>query len=129
MENYTFMLSELKFTRWVFAAVYVFLAVQNLAHGESQEIRKVTATGAGLDVDAALKNAFKVAVEEAVGTLVDTETIVREDDTIEEKILSASNGFIKSYDLIRQWNEDGLIRCRIEALVEIRQLKERLVAA
>jgi hypothetical protein len=129
MDNFSFMLSELKFTRWFFAAVCVFLVVQNFAHGESQEIRKVTATGAGLDVDAALKNAFKVAVEEAVGTLVDTETIVREDDTIEEKILSASNGFIKSYDLIRQWNEDGLIRCRIEALVEIRQLKERLVAA
>lgn len=129
MDNFSFMLSELKFTRWFFAAVCVFLAVQNLAYGESQEIRKVAATGAGLDGDAALKNAFKVAVEEAVGTLVDTETIVREDDTIQEKILSASNGFIKSYDLIRQWNEDGLIRCRIEALVEIRQLKERLAAA
>jgi hypothetical protein len=98
--NFSFMLSELKFSRWVFAAVYVFLAVQSLAQGESQEFRKVVATGAGLDVDGALKNAFKVAVEEAVGTLVDTETMVRQDETIEEKILSASNGFIKHYDLI-----------------------------
>jgi hypothetical protein len=123
------MLSALKFTSWICTAVYAFLAVQSLAQGESQEFRKVVATGAGLDADSALKNAFKVAVEEAVGTLVDTETIVREDDTIEEKILSASNGFIKSYDLIRQWTDGGLYRCRIEALVEIRQLKERLAAA
>ena len=127
--NFSFMLSALKFTSWICTAVYAFLAVQSLAQGESQEFRKVVATGAGLDADSALKNAFKVAVEEAVGTLVDSETIVREDDTIQEKILSASNGFIKSYDLIRQWNDDGLIRCRIEALVEIRQLKERLAAA
>jgi hypothetical protein len=123
------MLSELKFGRWVFAAIYAFLVVQNFAQGQSYEFRKVVATGAGLDADGALKNAFKVAVEEAVGTLIDTETIVREDDTIQEKILSASNGFIKSYELIRQWMDDGLYRCRIEALVEIRQLKERLAAA
>jgi hypothetical protein len=54
---------------------------------------------------------------------------VREDDTIQEEILSASNGFIRSYELIRQWMDDGLYRCRIEALAEIRQLKERLAAA
>jgi hypothetical protein len=123
------MLSELKFTRWVFAAVFLFLAVQTLAYGESQEIRKVVATGVGLDPDAALKNAFKVAVEETVGTLLDTETIVRDDDTIKESILSASNGFIEHYDVIRQWKDDGLYSCRIEASVEIRQLKERLAAA
>ena len=127
--NFSFMLSELKFGRWFFAAIYAFLLVQNLAQGQSHEFRKVIATGAGLDADGALKNAFKVAVEEAVGTLVDTETIVREDDTIQEKILSASNGFIKSYEPIRQWIDNGLYRCRIEALVEIRKLKERLAAA
>ena len=121
--------SELKFNRWVFAAVYAFLAVQSLAQSETQEFRKVVATGAGVDADGALKNAFKVAVEEAVGTLVDTETIVRENDTIQEKILSASNGFIKSYKVIRQWQQDGLHQCSIEALVEIRELKQRLAAA
>ena len=65
--NFSFMLSEPKFGRWVFAAIYGFLVIQNLALGQSHEFRKVVATGAGLDADGALKNAFKVAVEEAVG--------------------------------------------------------------
>ena len=70
MGNFSFMLSELKFGRRVFAAICALLLVQNLAQGQSHEFRKVIATGAGLDADGALKNAFKVAVEEAVVGLV-----------------------------------------------------------
>jgi hypothetical protein len=110
-------------------AVYALLAAQSLAQSDSQEFRKVVAVGEAMDPHDALQNAFKVAVEQAVGTLVDSETIVREDDTIQEKILSVSNGFIKSYNVIRQWTEEGLCRCRIEALVEIRELQEHLEKA
>jgi hypothetical protein len=73
--------------------------------------------------------AFSIAVQQVVGTIVDTETIVREDDAIREQILSASNGFIKSYNVIRQWQMDSLHQCSISALVEVRQLKERLSEA
>jgi hypothetical protein len=52
-----------------------------------------------------------------------------EDDTIQEQILSASNGFIKSYNVIRQWQQDGLHQCSIEALLEMRELKQRLAEA
>jgi hypothetical protein len=114
---------------WVSALICSVLAVQSFAQSDGQELRKVVATGAGMNEDQALKNAFTIAVQQVVGTIVDTETIVREDDTIRERILSASNGFIKSYKLIRQWQQDGLHQCSIEALVQIQQLKERLAEA
>jgi hypothetical protein len=124
------MQSGRKFNRWwVSALICSVLAVQSFAQSDSQELRKVVATGAGMNEDQALKNAFTIAVEEVVGTIVDTETIVREDDTIRERILSASNGFIKSYEVIRQWQQDGLHQCSIEALVQIRQLKQSLAEA
>jgi hypothetical protein len=119
-----------KLSRWCISAVICsVLTVQGFAQGDGQELRKVVATGAGMNEDQALKNAFTIAVQQVVGTIVDTETIVREDDTIREQILSASNGFIKSYKLIRQWQQDGLHQCSIEALVQIQQLKERLAEA
>jgi hypothetical protein len=130
MESYFSMQSGRKFNRWwVSALICSVLAVQSFAQSDSQELRKVVATGAGMNEDQALKNAFTIAVQQVVGTIVDTETIVREDDTIRERILSASNGFIKSYNVIRQWQQDGLHQCSIEALVQIRQLKERLAEA
>jgi len=93
---------------WVSALIFSVLTVQSFAQSDGQELRKVVATGAGMNEDQALKNAFTIAVQQVVGTIVDTETIVREDDTIRERILSASNGFIKSYNVIRQWQQDGL---------------------
>jgi hypothetical protein len=80
------------------AIICSVLIVQTFAQSEDQELRKVVATGAGMNEDQALGNAFTIAVQQAVGTIVDTETIVREDDTIREQILSASENLSKSFD-------------------------------
>lgn len=100
-----------------------------LAQNEAPSFRRVSVTGAGLNADAALKNAFMIAVEQTVGTLVDAQTMVGRNDQIHEQIIAASNGFIKSYQVVKQWNESGLQHCRIVAQVEIRQLREKLEAA
>jgi hypothetical protein len=62
---------------WVAAFIWLLLTAQSFAQGDGQELRKVVATGAGMNADQALKNAFTIAVQEVVGTILDTETIVR----------------------------------------------------
>ena len=93
-----------------------------------QGLRKVIATGAGTTIDAALKSALVTAVEQAVGVLVDAETIVDHNDVIQEKIITATNAFVEKYDTLKLWKEGGIHRCRIVAYVQTRKLRERLEA-
>jgi len=95
---------------------------------DEPELRKQIGTGAGATADDALKAALMNAVEQAVGVLIDAQTIVDHNDVIQEKIIAASNAFVEKYELVRQWQEGGLNRCRIVALVRSRQLRERLEA-
>src|ERR1700721_3602386 len=56
----------------------------------------VVAEGIGKDEKEALKAAFRDAVGRVVGTLVDAETLVKNDPVISEKILEFSGGFDKT---------------------------------
>jgi hypothetical protein len=119
--------------RCVFVALLLmvasFHAISEDQQSASNELRPVVVTGAGLSADAALKNAFTIAVEQTVGTLVDAKTLVSQNDKIEEQVITASNGFVKSYQIVRQWNEGGLIHCRITAQVKVQELQEKLETA
>jgi hypothetical protein len=90
----------------------------------------VVANGTGKDEDAALKQAFRNAVQQAVGLIVDAETVVKDDNIIKDQILTASNSFISKYDPVgKPTREDGLVTVTIKAVVENRQLVERLARA
>jgi len=95
---------------------------------EVDDFMTVVVTGVGKDSDAALKNALRAAVEQAVGVLVDTETFVENDNLISDKILSLSRGFVSAYRPIGepQTGEDGLVTVRIKAEVERTALRNRL---
>jgi hypothetical protein len=51
------MQSERKFNeRWVATFIWLFFTAQSFAQSDGQELRKVVATGAGMNEDQALKN-------------------------------------------------------------------------
>lgn len=88
----------------------------------------VIAEGVGASPDEALRDALRAAVNQVVGTVVDAETLVRNDQLIEDKILMYSNAFVKQYERISERDQGGLIRVRIRATVERRNLIARLKA-
>ena len=91
---------------------------------------EVIATGIGQDSDRALKNALRAAIEQAVGTLVDSETLAQNDEVVNDQILSYSAGFVGSHKVIGEpKSRDGLVTIKIQALVKRTQLTERLKAA
>jgi uncharacterized protein len=79
--------------------------------------KTVVATGYGTTKEKALKNAFKSAVQQYVGVLVDADTVVKNNKLIKDEILTASNGYIESYDEVSTENDDGLMAVKIKAVV------------
>ena len=84
-----------------------------------EKTQTVTVEGVGKDEKEARKAAFRAAVSKVVGTLIDAETMIKNNDIISEKILEFSGGFVKSYDTLKTDKTDaGFVRVRIKAEVE-----------
>ena len=92
---------------------------------------EVIAEGAGLSADDAIKDAFRHAIRQAVGLVVDAETLVKNDEVVDDKILVYSDGFIKEYKEIAGSKKEsgGLHLIKIKASVERRSLIAKLKAA
>lgn len=92
---------------------------------------QVIGEGVGTSADEALKDAYRNAVRQTVGAVVDAETLVENDEVIDDKILTYSDGFIKSYEEIpgSKKFKNGLHRIRIKAQVERRSVIAKLQAA
>ena len=90
--------------------------------------QKVVARGVGKDKAAALKDAYRAAVEKAVGLYVDADTVAENDELVQDQVLTHSNAYIESYDELGTKELDsGLVQVRISAIVRKRELVEKLV--
>jgi len=114
----------------IFFAVLVFaiLAQPTVAQNrDTGDTISVVATGVGKDQETALKNALRAAVEQAVGVLVDAETLVANDKLLSDQIRTYSAGFVKSHTQIGEpRTEDGMIFVRISAEVKRTDLRDKL---
>ena len=91
----------------------------------------VVAEGVGSTPDEALKDAFRNAVRQVVGAVVDAETMIKDDQVIDDKVLTYSDGFIKGYEEVpgSKKSQGGLHRLKIKAAVERRSVVAKLKAA
>lgn len=95
------------------------MALGILAAPALAETRTVQATGEGVDVSAARRDAQRSAIEQAVGVFVDAKTLVENFQTVEDKIRTHAQAFIKSFKELGepQRTSDGTWIVRIEATV------------
>jgi hypothetical protein len=91
--------------------------------------KEVIAEGAGLSKEEALKDAFRAAIRQVVGEVVDSAVQVRNDELIKDEILLYSDGFIPHHDVTAATVERGIHRVTIHATVERRSLVSKLQAA
>jgi hypothetical protein len=106
----------------------VVAAMCERSHAQDNNFKTVVVTGSGATSEKALQNALSMSVQQVVGTLVDSETIVTNQDYIQEKIISASNGYVESYDVVKTWQADQICNCRIKAKVKSRAIQQQLEA-
>ena len=107
----------------------LFVGYLQATGANPENSRTVTVEGIGTTFEDARRDAFRNAINQVVGTLVDAETRVVQEQVIEE-IMIASNAYIESHKIIeRKQESDGLWQVTMEAIVQYRALQQRLEVA
>ncbi|MBI5893361.1 MAG: flagellar assembly protein T N-terminal domain-containing protein [Deltaproteobacteria bacterium] len=78
--------------------------------------------------DKAVYAALKSAIEQAVGVRIESDTLVKNFELINDRIYAQTAGFIKRYKIIREIMEGDSIRVQIEAVVATANLEQELDA-
>ncbi len=99
------------------------------ALGQEQKLYTVEVRGTGVDPEAAMLDALSQAIQQAAGAIVDSQTLMKNDEIIQDKILTASNAIVKKYQVTvpMKKNRSGLYEIRIKAQVEQNLLKQKLI--
>lgn len=96
------------------------------AFAEAVDIVTVKGTGTGVTEELALKDAYRDAVESAVGMFVDAEQMVKNDELIKDQILTHSNAYIEKRTVLSKDEADGVVKVKIMAAVRRRELTKRI---
>lgn len=98
-----------------------------VAFADDVEVVKVKGRGVGADKTEALKDAYRDAVERAVGLYVDAEQMVKNEELVTDQILTQSNAYIEKYDIAKESKSgDGQVSVTILADVRQRALTRRI---
>jgi hypothetical protein len=108
----------------LFVSLSLLLCLVLTVPAEEVKVREVVAQGTGTTAREAEEDAVRAAVRQVVGAYVSVETLVKNDKLIEDKIIAASNGFVKTYKILKTHKQGGLVRVTVRAEV----MQEKLVA-
>ncbi|MBI5641902.1 MAG: flagellar assembly protein T N-terminal domain-containing protein [Deltaproteobacteria bacterium] len=119
----------------IFFLAAIILLIPLWLGAEETVLKRVEATGTAsissntaLSRDAAIADAQRKAVEQAVGTLVASETIVENYQALRDTVYTKTRGYIRSYNLIKESQAQGLYQVTISAEVALGDLKDDLGA-
>lgn len=106
-------------------SITVFLLLFSLA--STQDIRNsILVDAVGESEVKAIKNALSKAVEQSVGVLVESETLVENYQVVKDKILTYSDGFVDDYRVISSVKEGSHWLVQLEASVAQKKLREKI---
>ena len=96
----------------------------------AQDTQQVTATGfaavlnndVGKARDDAIENALRMSVEQAVGTMVDSATLVENFQMVEDRILTRSHGYVSNYQILKESQPPGAYQVKVSAVVKLSNL-------
>ena len=78
--------------------------------------------------DKAIEDAQRKAVEQTMGTMISAESISQNFQLIEDRILSLSSGYIKTYRIVAESELNGEIEIEIAAVVGTEKIQDSLQA-
>ena len=106
----------MKMSSYVFGiitALIIFIAGTPVFAGQ------VTVSGYGISSDDAERDALRNAVQQAVGTMVDSETLVQNSVLVNDEIYTQSKGYINNYSVLsKRLMPDGNYEVKIAADVD-----------
>ena len=116
-----------RFTKLTKALFMVFSAMAMVASAQDAEIVKVKGRGVGTDKTEALKDAYRDAIERAVGMYVDAEQMMKNEELVKDQILTQSNAYIEKYEVMKEnAKPNGLVEIQILAQVRKTALTKKI---
>lgn len=115
-------------------ALLLFAGVLIAQTGE-QEYTVIEATGMGSIVagdlaharDDAIDDALRTGIEQALGMLVESETLTENYQLIEDRIISKTQGYVQNYRVLREGKQDDMLyEVTVEARVKVADIKNDL---
>ncbi len=105
-----------------------FLCAQDITEVQAEGVASLAGVAKDIARDKALENALRLAVEQAVGTLVESETVVENYQVLSDRIYTNSSGYVSSYDILSERSEDALYFVKVLAKVKTSGLSNDLAA-
>ena len=116
--------TEQEMKRFVIVAVSLLMMV---GFCDDRGIVKVRGRGTGTDKTEALKDAYRDAIEKAIGLYVDAEQMVKNEELVKDQILTQSNAYIEKYNIVIEGKSpSGLVTITILAEVRKRDLARKI---
>jgi hypothetical protein len=81
---------------------------EKLVSPENRKVLSVLVTGVGLDFAQAKRNALQRALEQVLGTMVSSDTLIKNRELVREQVLVYQRGDVESAKILKNWEEDGL---------------------
>jgi hypothetical protein len=125
----------LKKCAWIGWLVLIFFFSMSLP-APGQQVQTVTAEGVGVVIggdraiarDQAINDALRKAVEQAVGTMVSSETMVQNFQTLNDRIYTQTQGYIQNYRILSENPGPDVHQVTIQATVALGDLEKDLQA-
>ncbi|MBI5893359.1 MAG: hypothetical protein HZB79_06885 [Deltaproteobacteria bacterium] len=115
----------------------IFLSIMSYGIANAQDVQTVTSKGVSaieqgntaIARDIALQDALRNAVEQAVGTMIDSETLVESYQVLRDSVYSKSSGYIQKYTVLKEGSTaPTLYEVTVSAVVKTEGLKNDLGA-
>ena len=111
----------------VFLSAGAFLVAQDTKNITAEGVATITTDPAAAR-DKAIEDALRRAVEQAVGSMVESETAIENYQLLSDKIYSHSSGYVKNFDVVSEKREGNLLRVTVSASVSSGDLSSELGA-
>ncbi len=116
--------------------ISIFILLTALPISGNTNVKEVIAEGMGSIIsgdiakakDDAVADALRNAVETTVGMLISSETLVKNFQTVNDRIYSHSTGYISSYDIISESHDKYTYKVKVKAVVKMANIKDDLAA-
>ncbi|MBT3880070.1 MAG: hypothetical protein HON76_14855 [Candidatus Scalindua sp.] len=111
-----------KYKNWYFVSVLFIVIACSVSFGEEKEVISegvgdMESVSRASARDAAIDDALRRAVEQVVGTLITSESMVSNYTLLYDRVYSQSSGYVKSYKVLNEEGKDGIYVVRINAKV------------
>ena len=118
------------------ALFFILLMAVSLSHSSAEEVNEIEAEGVAVILqgnlamtrEAATEEALRKSVEQAVGIVIDSQTLVENSQLVSDRAYSQSRAYMKGYHITKEEKADPLFRVGVEASVATGHLKDDLSA-